>query len=110
MSTEIENKVGYVLGGFIAYPPESDNEMEGMEDNAYSATSTAFNYTDTKDEMMDAIRRCLPRDIWLISVWKTDYTGSSYQAKLGSTRRITQTVVNDYISRALSGTGNFRFN
>lgn len=105
MSTEIENKVGYVLGGFIVYPPESNS----LEDSNYQVNSTPFTYTGTRDRMWDAIRSYLPGYVRLISLRATDYTGTHFVAEFTSTRAITQNDANRWVSSGLSGSGNFHF-
>lgn len=77
--------------------------------NSHKRTSRAFTYTDGRDRIYELVRRGIPAYVHLVSVTTTDYVGNHFKAVFASDDPITLDQANRWVSDALSGTGNFRF-
>ncbi len=77
--------------------------------NNHRRTSTAFTYTGGRNQVYDLVRSQLPNGISLVSVTPTDKVGNHFRAVFTSENPISLAQANSWVSSALSGSGNFRF-
>ena len=95
ISQEEQNKVAYIMGGVIVYPPEMPDILEARR------TSPGFTCMKSEDDIFTAIRAYTPGWVRRVYVRHTDYTGHHYEVDFDGSRRITEADTIQWIENAL---------
>ena len=98
ISQEEQNKVAYIMGGVIVYPPEMPDILEARR------TSPGFTCMKSEDDIFTAIRAYTPGWVRRVYVRHTDYTGHHYEVDFDGSRRITVADTIQWIENALGST------
>lgn len=100
-----EDEVCYVLGGVPSYPPEAANDTI-LQNTVHSPSFTCLLPSDV---ILDYVRRYLPRGYHCKDVKRVGSDPHDYYCVFTSQNNITQLDMRQWITTALEGKGNFRF-
>lgn len=118
---EITNKISELMAAQLAQDNEiCERILQRMQasrigfacvcnGNSHRRTSTAFTYTDGREQVYELVRRQIPAYVHLASVTATDHVGNHFKALFVSDNPISLDQANGWVSSALSGSGNFCF-